>query len=593
MPKRTDSKLRRQECAQSGLTLDFRNLNALWGSVFVETLARLGVRAAVISPGSRSTPLTFAFANHPKMRAVPVLDERSAAFFALGLARKERRPVVLLCTSGTAGANYYPAVIEAQESGVPLLVITADRPPEMRDCGSGQTIDQQKLFGNHVNFHHECAVPVASRSMLEYLRQTVAHALDRTVAPAFGPVHLNVPFRDPLAPVKDESASELAGVLDESFFAHLELPVPRISHSTIWQRPTTARGLIVAGPAAPADVGSYVTKVIELSTHLGWPILADGLSPVRHHVPSGKRVVTTYDAILRDPMLARDLRPRTVLCLGAWPTSKVLRGWLETFGGEVLLVATAAANRDALHGRTRQIVAPVESLAVAGERAVDQNYLEQWSRAEVAGRAAIDGQMENESAMFEPKAGWLLARHLPAGTAVFVASSMPVRDVECFWPASGAGHAMFFNRGANGIDGTLSTALGIAQSGTPTVLLTGDLALLHDANGFLLKPRFTGSLTIVLINNQGGGIFEHLPVAKFDPTFEEFFATPQQVSFEKLCEAHGVKHVHVENWNQFCELVLTLPPSGIRVLEIRTDRKRDAAMRKKLFASVAASARAI
>jgi 2-succinyl-5-enolpyruvyl-6-hydroxy-3-cyclohexene-1-carboxylate synthase len=573
-------------------SLDFRNINALWGSVLVETLARLGVRSAVISPGSRSTPLTFAFARHPRIEAISVLDERSAGFFALGLARRQQRAVVLLCTSGTAGANYFPAIIEAQESGVPLLVITADRPPEMRDCGSGQTIDQQKLFGGHVNFYHELAVPVASRSMLQYLRQTISTAYERTLAPAAGPVHLNAPFRDPLPPVEDGSALEMTSVVNDDFFAHLTLPMPTASQTIIWQRPTSARGLIVAGPAAPKDAGDYVRKITKLSEGLGWPVLADGLSPVRSFADVGSGIITTYDTLLRNEKLARDLTPRTVLCLGAWPTSKILRGWLETFGGEVLLVATAAANRDALHGRTRQIVAPVESLAISGDRIADSSYFDQWNRAESGARTALDDAMERESTMFEPKATWLLARELPSGTVVFVASSMPVRDVEYFWPASGGAHPIYFNRGANGIDGTLSTALGIAHGNTPAVLLTGDLALLHDANGFLLRSKFRGSLTIVLINNRGGGIFEHLPVAEFNPVFEEFFATPQDVDFGKLCAAHGVEHVLVNDWTHFQNLVSSLPAAGVRVLEVRTDRKRDAARRKQLFATVARAASA-
>jgi len=571
--------------------LDFRNTNSIWGSVFVETLVRCGVRTAVISPGSRSTPLTMAFARHPGIAAVPVLDERSAAFFALGLAKQQRRPVVLLCTSGTAGANYFPAVIEAQESGVPLLAITADRPPELRDCASGQTIDQQKLFGGHVNFFHEFAVPEATRSMLAYLRQTVAHAVGRTLAPAAGPVHLNAPFRDPLAPVADASALSLEEEIDEDFFAHLEAPLPETTRATIWQRPTTARGLIVAGPAAPEDAAAYAKKVLELSETLGWPILADALSQVRGHAPAGSGVVTAYEAILRDEKLARDLVPRTVLCLGGWPTSKVLRGWLEASGAEILLVAASVANRDALHGRTRQIVAPVESLAVAGARIADASYLEAWRRAENSARGALDSALEGEAAMFEGKVAWLLARHLPERTPVFVASSMPVRDVEYFWPASGRGAEFFFNRGANGIDGTLSTALGVAhRAKRPAVLLTGDLALLHDANGFLLRPKFRGSLTVVLINNRGGGIFEHLPAAQFEPPFEEFFATPQEVDFEKLCAAHGVDHIAVRDWTHFAALVSALPERGIRILELKTDRKRDAARRKELFASASAAA---
>jgi len=353
-----------------------------------------------------------------------------------------------------------------------------------------------------------------------------------------------------------------------------------VSHATIWQRPTTARGLIVAGPAATEGMTDYMTALRRVAGKLGWPVLADALSPART-MAGAEEVVTCYDAILRNEAVARDLAPRTVLCLGGWPTSKVLRAWLEKSGAEILLVANGAENRDALHGRTRQIVAPVESIDVAGEAVADRSYLEAWRKAEAAVRGAIDAAMEGEKGMFEGKASWLLARHLPAGTPVFVASSMPVRDVEYFWPANARGQRLYFSRGANGIDGTLSTALGVAHGADkPAVLLTGDLALLHDANGFLLRPKLKGSLTIVLINNRGGGIFEHLPVAGFQPPFEEFFATPQEVDFAKLCAAHGVEHVVVGGWEEFGRCVSELPERGIRVLEMRTDRKRDAAIRK-------------
>lgn len=572
--------------------LDFRNTNALWGSVFAETLVRLGVRQAVISPGSRSTPLTMALARHGGIEAIPVLDERSAAFFALGLARAQGKPVVLLCTSGTAGANYFPAVIEAQESGVPLLVVTADRPPELRDCGSGQTIDQQKLFGAHVNFYHELAVPEATVAMLGYLRQTVAHACERTLRPVAGPVHLNAPFRDPLPPVADESARKLEPLLTAEFFAHLDAMTPVMTQSTIWQRPTTARGVIVAGPAMTDDPAGYAAKVRALSAALGWPVLADVLSPVRHHAQPGDGIVAGYDTILRNAALAKELTPRTVLCLGGWPTSKVLRAWLEGAGAEILLVAPGAANRDALHGRTRQITAPVESLAVAGGRARDTTYLRRWSELEAATGRALAAAVEGGAAMFEGRVTGVLARSLPTGTPVFVASSMPVRDAEYFWPVTGRGTRFHFNRGANGIDGTLSTAVGVAHGiGRPAVLLTGDLALLHDANGFLLHAKLRGSLTVVLINNNGGGIFEHLPVAEFDPPFETFFATPQDVDFAKLCAAHGVAHTVVQTMAQLAELMANLPVKGLRVLEVRTDRKADAATRKRLFRDVAAGLR--
>jgi 2-succinyl-5-enolpyruvyl-6-hydroxy-3-cyclohexene-1-carboxylate synthase len=573
-------------------SLDFRNTNSLWSSVLVETLVRAGVTQAVVSPGSRSAPLVFALARHSGLEAIPVLDERSAAFFALGLGRQHGRPVALVCTSGTAGANYLPAIVEAQEGGVPLLVITADRPPEMRACASGQTIDQQKLYGGHVNFFHELSVPEAAEPLLRYLRQTVAHAVGRTLAPVPGPVHLNAPFRDPLAPVADGLGEKLSSGVDwDNFFAQLEPPPPSVTVTKAPDLSWARRGLIVAGPAQSGDPRVYCLSLGKIARRLGWPVLADGLSPARQHASQIPHLVTTYDAILRQESAAEGLRPDAVLCLGGWPTSKVLRGWLEKGSHPTWLVSDHADNRDALHGRTRSLMLPFVALSVGppavAEAATD--YADLWTGCERETRVALDLSLERESGLFEPKAAWLLARNLPEATPVFVASSMPVRDVEYVWPPGDRLARLFFNRGANGIDGTLSTALGVAHGGRPSVLLTGDLALLHDTNGFLLRPKLRGSLTVVLINNRGGGIFEHLPVAAFDPPFEEFFATPQEADFAQLCAAYGVGHVHVRDWAHFTGLISMLPPQGLRVLEIKTDRKRDAAQRKQLFADLAAT----
>ena len=570
--------------------LDFRNVNALWGSVVAETLFRSGVSRAVVSPGSRSTPLAFAFARHPGIEAIPVLDERSASFFALGMAKQDMRPVALLCTSGTAGANYFPAVIEAHEAGVPLLVLTADRPLEMRGCASGQTIDQQRLYGDFVGFYHELAVPEARAPLLRYLRQTVAHAVERSLAPCAGPVHLNAPFRDPLAPTEDggETGAFAAGVDWEAFFDHLAPPPPVDAVSEIPGFSHAVHGIIVAGPHSGADSQAHSAAVGEISRRLGWPVLADGLSPARNHAAVVPHLVTRYDAILRNTGAAESLKPEWVLCLGEWTTSKVLRAWIEASGAPVLFVTERPDNRDALHAATRRIVAPLQAFAMALPVADAPNGYERlWANYEARTRASLDGRLAAEEALVEPKAAWLMGGHLPPGTPVSVASSMPVRDMEFVWPANDRGIRIFFNRGANGIDGTLSTALGVAHGSAPSVLLTGDLALLHDSNGFLIAPKFKGSLTIVLINNHGSGIFEHLPVAQFDSIFEEFFATPQEVDFPRLCSAHGVGHAYVEDWAHFESLISTLPASGIRVIELRADRKRDAAWRKEAFASAA------
>ena len=574
-------------------TLDFRNANSLWGSVLVETLHRLGLRHAIISPGSRSTPLAMAFARHRGIGAVPVLDERSAAFFALGLAKRTQRPVVALCTSGTAGANYFPAVIEAQESGVPLLAITADRPPEMRECRSGQTIDQQKLFGAHVNFYHELAVPVMSRPMLRYLRQAVIQAWERTTWPSPGPVHLNAPFRDPLAPVADDSTKLLRGRLAaEDFFAAVAPPPRVLARSEATGFPVDRRGVIIVGATATGRAPGEAGILAGLADDLGWPVLADGLSGLRGDAERFPGLITRYDAIVRSARAARRLQPEVVLCVGGWPTSKALRAWLEKCAPEVWLVTTRADNQDALHLATRHLRCGLRAFAesVPSARRRPDAYAARWRAADrAAGRSLAQG-LARAHRNFEGTAVTVLAGHLPALTPVFVANSMPVRDVEYFWPANNLGHTLHCNRGANGIDGTLSTALGLAHEGRPAVLLTGDLALLHDSNGFLLRPKFKGSLTVVLINNRGGGIFEHLPVARFHPPFEEFFATPQAADFRKLCAAHGVVHVAVRNWRQLAGLVGKLPRRGLRVLEIRTDRKRDAAFRQRLFAAAARAA---
>jgi 2-succinyl-5-enolpyruvyl-6-hydroxy-3-cyclohexene-1-carboxylate synthase len=572
---------------------DARNRNSLWASVLVETLVRGGVKHAVISPGSRSTPLTMAFAARSDLEAIPVLDERSAAFFALGLAKQRLEPVALVCTSGTATANFFPAIIEAHESGVPLMVLTADRPPELRACASGQTIDQQKIYGDYVNFHHELALPEVTEPILRYLRQTVTHALTRTLVPVAGPVHLNIPFRDPLPPVADDgNTASFARAIDwEHFFSHLEpvavaapvCPLPRIVPDV--------HGIIVVGPAQPAEVASYVAAVAEIARRLGWPVLADALSPVRNHLAQFPNLVATYDIVLRNANAAERLKPEVVLCLGAWPTSKVLRAWIESSNPTIWMATERADNRDALHGRTRHLAMGLPLLASQLPLAIDENgYQRMWARYEEKVRPVLEQRMQAVSELFEPKATWILARNLPASTPVFIANSMPVRDAEYVWSVGDRGLRPLCNRGANGIDGTLSTALGVAhEAGAPAVLITGDLALLHDTNGFLIRPKFRGSLTIVLINNRGGGIFDHLPVAQFDPPFEEFFATPQEADFAKLCSAYGVQHVTVQGWKHFTELVLQLPPSGIRVLEIRTDRKADAAARKTLFAEIAAT----
>jgi 2-succinyl-5-enolpyruvyl-6-hydroxy-3-cyclohexene-1-carboxylate synthase len=585
------------------MPIDFRNTNTLWSSIIAETLKRLGLTTAIICPGSRSAPLTVAFAQHPEIEAIPILDERSAAFFALGVAKRSHVPAALVCTSGTAGANFYPAVIEASESQVPLLVLTADRPPELRDCHAGQAIDQQKLYGSYPNWQAELALPSQEIGMLRYLRQTIVQAVKRSLFSVPGAVHLNVPFREPLAPTPqpDTLNSQLH---QEDFFAGITLnPYPHSCTGDSASRPYSSllstwkqceRGIIIAGVAQPQHRQEYCQAITHLSQSLGWAVLAEGLSPVRNYAHLNPYLISTYDLILGNPQLSQKLAPEMVIQLGALPTSKELRAWLNSTQPQRWIIDPSPENFDPLHGKTTHLHLSVEQLAttippLAKQESVSSDYLHQWRDAETQLRQALDKTMATTDTLFEGKAAWLLSQTLPPATPLLIANSMPVRDVEFFWKPNNSGIQPFCNRGANGIEGSLSTALGIAHHHQSSVMLTGDLALLHDTNGFLQRNRFTGHLTIVLINNNGGGIFEMLPISQFEPPFQEYFATPQEMDFAQLCGTYGIEYKRITNWQQLQALLNPLPEKGIRVLEIPTNRREDAKWRQENMAEFAAN----
>lgn len=575
--------------------LVWNNVNTIWAAVLAETLSRLGLQTAIICPGSRSAPLAVAFAQHPAIEALPVLDERSAAFLALGLARRSGKPVVLVCTSGTAGANFYPAVIEAKESKVPLLILTADRPSELRDCNAGQTIDQQKLYGSFPNWYSETALPALDLALLSYFRQTLVYAWERTQFPIGGVVHLNLPFRDPLAPVVQPEAVDFAARFPDDFFEAVAptpiatpiLPLPPL--------PDSDRGLIIAGLDQPRSSLTYCRAIATLARRLGVPVLAEALSPVRNQADLYEHptaLISTYDAILRQPDWADKLQPDWVIRVGEMPTSKMLRQWLQPTQPQQWIIDPSDRNLDPLHGKTHHVRTPIEQFSQQFQAILapipepddrTSPYLEAWRSAETQTRQRLDRALACLEDRFEGKVAWLLSQHLPIATPLFVASSTPVRDMEFFWQPNARAIQPYFNRGANGIDGTLSTALGIAHRHRSSVLLTGDLALLHDTNGFLVSRQLVGHLTIVLINNQGGGIFESLPIAQFEPPFEQFFATPQSIDFQQLCQTYGAEYVRIESWQHLIDCLNPLPDQGVRVLEVRCDRKVDARLRRELL----------
>ena len=563
--------------------IDFRNVNTLWASVLIETLYRCGLTMAVICPGSRSTPLTVALANHSNIETIPILDERSAAFFALGRAKKTGLPTVLVCTSGTAGANFYPAVIEAKESCIPLIIFTADRPPELRKCHAGQTIDQVKLYGNLPNWQCELALPEADLDMLGYLRQNMVQAWKQSLFPTPGIVHINLPFREPLAPISQPNLAEFKIQFPfQDFFTAVASPLS-INYPTFalpfatWQ---SQSGIIIAGLAQPKDPNVYCQAIASLSKLLSFPVLAEALSPVRNYAALNPYLISTYDSILRQATIAKQLIPKVVIQIGELPTSKQLRNWLKDIAVERWIIDPRIENLDPLHGKTIHIYSSIEQVADNIDSSLENlslsSYCQQWCELEAKTRKKLDSTFASLEVMYEGKAAWLLSRSLPSTTPIFMANSMSVRNAEYFWQPNNSQIVPYFSRGANGIDGTLSTAFGITY-GDVGVLLTGDLALLHDTNGFLIHQKFQGHLTIVVINNNGGGIFEMLPIADFASEFEEYFATPQSVDLAQLCAAYHIEYRKIRNWRELEERVTKLPTTGIRVLELTCDRRTDAA----------------
>ncbi len=559
------------------------NTNALWADVGVRTLRRLGLTHVVISPGSRSTPLAHAFAEAAGLHVTVALDERSAGFIALGLAKATGQPAALLCTSGTAAANYLPAVVEARLSATPLLVLTADRPPELRECHSGQTIAQNGIYGGYPVWSAEAAVPSADLTLLRHWRQLLVDAWQRSQGPLAGPVHLNLPFRDPLPPSEPEKGYKAPAGLDLDTFTAVPpcgIVQPTLTPSVVASVLTkTERGVIIVGPHAFEDRDESAAAVRELSRLTGWPVLADGAGTLRGDLAGEASLVTGYDLILRDVGTARALRPQAAVFIGPLPTSKVLRAWLKEGDIPTVQLGRAGENTDPTHSRWSRL----DGQLVPSGEAISANpsaYALAWQKAQKAAARKLS-RIVDVDWPFEGRVVALLEEALGPDDRLFVGSSMPIRDVEWFYHPPGPGPEILTNRGANGIDGTVSTALGASLDGRHTVLLCGDLTFLHDSNALLSAYGHRGDLTVLVINNQGGGIFNHLAVAR-SARFEQLWGTPQATDLGKLCAAHKVRHDLAAGWEDLRRL-LEIRGKGVRVIEFRTDREADAAWRQKSF----------
>ncbi|ELY58422.1 2-succinyl-6-hydroxy-2,4-cyclohexadiene-1-carboxylate synthase [Natronococcus amylolyticus DSM 10524] len=578
------------------------NRATLWGRTLVDELAKGGLEAVCISPGSRSTPLTVAFAESD-IEVFSHLDERSGAYFALGRARRTGEPTALVCTSGTAAANFHPAVIEADQARVPLLVLTADRPHELRDSGANQTIDQVKLYGDAVRWYAELPDPEADERKVRSLRTTAARALAETVGSPAGPVHLNCPFRKPLEPteteeIPDSFAETLAGRGRESAFveAHTGRPTLEPSSDAVGDLAdalaTADRPLIVAGPADPVDlVELEPATVLALADRVGAPVLADPLSGLRfgEDVSDGP-VYGGYDAYV-DALP----EPDVVVRFGASPTSKPIRQVLAAADADQYLLDPAGEWREATFTATDLLAATPESVfegilerleEVDEAVGSDDEWLERFERAERAHWEVLEGGLEADALERDPFEGAVLATvftEAPDPATIVVANSMPIRDADRFARPRAADLTVLGNRGASGIDGTASTALG-AGSATddPLVLVTGDLSFYHDSNGLLAVDRCGVDATIVLLDNDGGGIFQKLPIADFEPPFTDQFETPHGLEFEPLAALYGLEFERVAPADFATAYRRSLERAGTQVLALEFDSQANHRRREEL-----------
>ncbi|MGI8579419.1 MAG: 2-succinyl-5-enolpyruvyl-6-hydroxy-3-cyclohexene-1-carboxylic-acid synthase [Solirubrobacteraceae bacterium] len=552
---------------------------------FCDELARCGLTDACTSPGSRSAPLVLALVREERIRCWSHIDERCAGFFALGLAKATGRPAVIACTSGTAAANFAPAVHEAHEGHVPLVVLTADRPPELRDIGAGQTIDQVKLYGSAAKWFFEVGNHEATEDRLRWIRQLACRAYATSLDGRPGAVHLNFPLREPLV-LDEELPPDESGRPDErpwvTLCAATHTPGSAAALSDL---ATKERGVVIAGRTDDPKAGRAAARFAE---HAGWPVLGDPLSGAR----TGASAIAHYDALLRGATFASANDPEVVVRVGDLPTSKPLRQWLTAAPGARHVALDPAGAWQDPSSSVEEILGgdPVEALTSAIEETPSRQrispWLTGWLAADRETAEAISATLSDE--LSEPSVAATIGRVLPPDATLWVASSMPVRDVETFFPARDAPPRVLSNRGANGIDGTVSSAFGVAATGARTVLLIGDVALAHDLGGLLAAGRLGLSLTIVLLNNDGGGIFHFLPLVSASDVFEHHVATPHGLDFAAAAQLYGIEHRRIDDLEAL-RIALEEPASkGTRILEVRTDREANVALHRRVWDAVTA-----
>lgn len=560
-------------------------------AAFVDRLVAHGVEHVCITPGSRSTPLTIAFVTQPAIRQWLHLDERASAFFALGIAKATGRPVALVCTSGTAAANYYPAVTEAHLSGVPLIVCTTDRPPRLREVGAEQTMPQAGMFGATTRFAQDLPTPYGAAFEPGFFGTVAMRAVRESLGPYPGPVHLNFPFEEPLigAGASQQRPAPPIHLINAGIPGPLEADI----EAAVNVLQASRRPLIVAGPEVPPEGAAAIAS---LASVLGAPLLADPLSGLRFGSHDRSHVMSAYDAVLRDRRAHQACAPDVVVRFGGRPTSKALNGLLDDAGAVHILCEPwgswrvgSVAMDQVLPGDPALSAAALGG-ALSGQPRAQTGWFDGWKARDDAAGAAMRHSALEPGPLFEGRVFIELQKALPPGTTIVAGNSMPVRDLDSFTASDAKPLRFIANRGANGIDGVNSTALGVAAaSGGPTALVIGDLSFYHDLTGLWAAKRHGLNLTVVLINNNGGGIFHYLPQAAHEDLFETWFGTPGDLEFEHAVRLFGGGYEQIESWEAFRK-ALAADATGLRVLELKTDRVANTAWHRAAWQRAASAA---
>ena len=581
------------------------NRNILWTETFVNELVLAGIKYACISPGSRNTPLTLAFANNKKIKSYVLVDERSTAFFALGLAKSSNTPVAIVCTSGTATAEFYPAIIEAYQQRVPLIVCTADRPPELLDVGANQTINQNNLYKNHIRLFVDIGLPELTIRRLKHIKSTARRAVYESFIKSKGPVHLNFPFRKPFEPEfhTDEVNRNIIDYAktngrDKKTFAELE--ERKNLKNEKWFKDianflmTVKKGLIIAGPENYNPAFSQI--IVKLAKRLNYPILADGCSNIRFGNHDKDLIITNYDAFLRSDSFAKKIKPEFIVHFGRTITSKALDTFLENCNAPRYMINDYG---DWFDPSNKSLAAydckPYSFCERMDEFLEEEKFIrkpEDWLNTYLTAdkkTAKMKMRLIDGSPSFdEPCIISEIVNELPDNSQIMISNSMPVRDFDYFASNTGKKLTVFNNRGASGIDGIISTALGIkCGSNKTTVLITGDLAFYHDLNGLLAAFKYSLPLIIILINNNGGGIFEILPISNYGKIFKDYFIAPLNLEFSHFVKAYKGNYKKIKDRKIFQNTFKdSLKKKNFSVIEIPTDSRKSLMLRKKFWREV-------